>query len=278
MTGNLIKAEFRKVLSTKLWWALLIPSAALALLLNLAFTATSSLTDNISDSSVHVPLAYISLNLSFGLTNIFASIFGALAMASEYRHRSITTTYLTASRGGVYGAKLVVYGIFGLGYGVITLAFATLGVLIPGDPNSFPDAGDWLLISLVGTVIIALWAVLGVGIGGLVSNPIAVVLVLPLYGIFGEKVISLLFTALRAPLVANYLPVQSSVGSVTSLAAQMFVDQLKLPPDSPGIDQIKETLSAADLPQWWLAGLVFIAYTAVFCFLGWAISRSRNIT
>jgi hypothetical protein len=278
MTANLIKAEFRKVLSTRLWWALLIPSAGVALLANLSVTFASSVAQSASESTVHVPLAYISLSESFGFTSIFASIFGALGMASEYRHRSITTTYLTGARDGVYGAKLLVYGIFGLGYGVITLAAATLGVLIPGDSNTFPNAGDWLLISLVGTVIIALWSVLGVGIGGFISNPIAVVLTLPLYGVLGESLLSIFFVAIRAPQIANFLPVKSATDSITGLAAQMFIDQLKLPADAPNVDQIKEVLSAADLPQWWLTGLVFVGYTLVFCLLGWAVSRKRNIT
>ncbi|HEX4223697.1 MAG TPA: hypothetical protein VHZ97_15125 [Pseudonocardiaceae bacterium] len=278
MTANLIKAEFRKVLSTRLWWALLIPSAGVALLANLAVTLASSLTQSVSESTVHVPLAYISLSESFGFTSIFASIFGALGMATEYRHRSITTTYLTGPRDGVFGAKLVVYGIFGLGYGVITLAASTLGVLIPGDSNTFPDGGDWLLISLVGTVIIALWSVLGVGVGGFISNPIAVVLTLPIYGVVGEGLLSIIFLAAKAPGISNFLPVKASTSSISSLSAQMFVDQLKLPPDAPNVDQIKQALSAADVPQWWVTGLVFLAYAVVFCLLGWAVSRKRNIT
>jgi hypothetical protein len=278
MTANLIRAEFRKVFSTRLWWALLIPSAGVALLLNLFITLGASVTQSIGEDTVHVPLAYISLSESFGFTAIFTSIFGALGMATEYRHRSITTTYLTGSRDGVFGAKLLVYGVCGLGYGVVTMAFATLGVLIPGDSNTFPNAGDWLLLSLIGTVLIALWSVLGVGVGGFISNPIAVVLTLPLYGVLGEAVLSLFFTAIRAPQISNFLPVKASTNSVTSLAAQMFIDQLKVPPDSPNVDQIKEVLSAADLPQWWLTGLVFIAYTMVFCLIGWAVSRQRNIT
>ena len=278
MNANLIRAEFRKVFSTRIWWALLIPSAAVALLLNLFITLGASVTQSISEDTVRVPLAYISLSESFGFTAIFTSIFGALGMASEYRHRSITTTYLTGSRDGVFGAKLLVYGICGLGYGVVTLAAATLGVLIPGDTNTFPNAGDWLLLSLIGTVLIALWAVLGVGIGGFISNPIAVVLTLPLYGVLGESVLSLFFTAIRAPQISNFLPVKASTNSITSLAAQMFIDQLKVPPNSPNVDAIKEILSAADLPQWWLTGLVFVAYTMVFCLIGWAVSRQRNIT
>jgi hypothetical protein len=278
MSGNLIKAEFRKVLSTRLWWALLIPSAGVAFLLNLFITLGASVTQNLSDNAAHVPLAYISLSESFGFTAIFTSIFGALGMATEYRHRSITTTYLTGSRDGVFGAKLVVYGVFGLGYGVITLAFATLGVVIPGDSNTFPNGGDWLLLSLIGTVIIALWAVLGVGVGGFISNPIAVVLTLPLYGVLGEAVLSGFFTAIQAPQISDFLPVKSSTDSVIGLAAQMFIDQTRAPADSPTINMIKDSLNAADLPQWWLTGLVFVAYTAVFCLIGWAVSRRRNVT
>jgi ABC-2 type transport system permease protein len=278
MTANLIRAEFRKVMSTRIWWALLIPSAVMALLFNLGFTALSSTAQGIDGGTVHVPLAYISLSESFGFTSIFASIFGALSMASEHRHRSITTTYLTGSREGVYSAKLLVYGLFGLGYGVVTLAASTLGVLLPGDSNTFPSAGDWLLISLVGTVIIALWAVLGVGFGGFISNPIAVVLTLPLYGVVGESLLSLFFEALKAPQISNFLPVKSATDSITSLALQMFVDQIKLPPDAPSIDQVKALLSAVDLPPWWVTGLTFVGYTLVFCLLGWGVSRKRSIT
>ena len=278
MNGNLIKAEFRKVLSTRLWWALLIPSAGVAFLLNLFFTLGASVTQNLSETTAHVPLGYISLSESFGFTSIFTSIFGALGMATEYRHRSITTTYLTGSRDGVFGAKLAVYGVFGLGYGVVTLAFATLGVVIPGDSNTLPNAGDWLLLSLVGMVIIALWAVLGVGVGGFISNPIAVVLTLPLYGVLGEALLSGFFTAIRAPQISNFLPVKSSTDSVTRLAAQMFIDQLNGAIRRTERGPIKDVLSAADLPQWWVTGLVFIAYTMVFCLIGWAVSRQRNIT
>ncbi len=276
--GNSIKAEFRKVLSTKVWWALLIPSAAVAFLANLGFASISSAADGIDGSDLHIPLGYLSLGVSFSFTSIFASIFGALGMAGENRHRTITTTYLTGARGNVLGAKLLVYGIFGLGYGVITLAFATLGVIAPASSDALPGAGSWLLISLVGIVVIALWAVLGVGLGGLISNQVAVVLVLPLYGLIGESLLRGLLTALKIPAVSNYLPVQASSGSVIGLAFTRFVSELDVPAGSPEIDQARTALDAAGLPDWWVSGLVFIAWTALFCLIGWAISRRRDVT
>ncbi|HEX3782951.1 MAG TPA: ABC transporter permease [Pseudonocardiaceae bacterium] len=276
--GTAIKAEFRKVLTTKLWWALLIPSAAVAFLANLSFAAISASADGIDGSDLHIPLGYLSLGVSFSFTSIFASIFGALALAGENRHRTITTTYLTGARGSVLGAKLIVYGIFGLGYGVITLAFATLGVVIPASSNALPDAGSWLLISLVGIVVIALWAVLGVGLGGLISNQVAVVLTLPLYGLIGESLLRGLLSAMKIQAVGNYLPVQASSGSVISLALQRFLGELNVPAGSPEIDQARNALDATGLPDWWVSGLAFLAWTAVFCLIGWAISRRRDVT
>ncbi|HYS37978.1 MAG TPA: ABC transporter permease, partial [Pseudonocardiaceae bacterium] len=128
--GNPVKAEFRKIFTTKMWWALLIPSVVVAFLANLGFAALqkSGQADlaQVSGETVHVPIALISLGVSFGFTAIFAAIYGAMAISGEFRHRTIGTTYLTGrSRGAVLAAKLGAYTGMGLLYGVTTLIFAT---------------------------------------------------------------------------------------------------------------------------------------------------------
>jgi len=270
--GNSIKAEVGKILTTKLWWALLIPTAALAFIGSLGIAAGGNLLS--PDLGAHLPLGYLSLNGSFTYACIFGAILGALGMAGENRHRTITTTYLTGARSAVFNAKLVAYGIFGLVYGLITLAFVTLGTVIPNAPDALPDAGSWLLVSLVGVIVVALWTVFGVGLAGLIPNQVAVVLTLPIYMVVGELLLRGLFGALKISAVNAYLPVQSGLGSVINLAVQLFLGQS----NDANAQDVRDALGATDLPAWWVSGLVFVAWTALFCLIGWAISRRRDVT
>ena len=86
-----VRAELRKVRSTKLWWALLIPVALLSTLVNLfSGVFTSSIPDE------RLPLLLGSLAYALVLAGVFAAVHGVAAAAGEHRHRTITTTYLTS--------------------------------------------------------------------------------------------------------------------------------------------------------------------------------------
>ena len=269
--GNAVKAEFRKIFSTKMWWALLIPAAVIAFVLDLAGAILEGSRQ--TNSGVTVPATLLGLDVSFTFTAIFAAIFGAMAISGEFRHRVIGTTYLTSrSRSTVLGAKLVAYAGMGLLYGVVTLLSATLGALAGDGSNALPSGATWPLVSLVEIVVIVLWTLLGVGFGGLIGNQIAAVVVLLAYTLVGETVIGLLLDALKVTSAAFYLPARAASDMVTRFAIDQLVSQ------GQPLTTLQQDLGAVGVPSWWISGLVFVAYTAVFAGLGWAINQRRDIT
>ncbi|MBO0841062.1 MAG: ABC transporter permease, partial [Sciscionella sp.] len=154
--SNLIKAEFRKILSTKLWWGLLIPTVLLAFfmafgigLLAAKFGDDLSSEEVLSKSGISVKdlaLGVFALSRGINIASIFPMIFGALGLSSELRHRTITTSFLTApNRPALLGAKAVTYTLWGLIYGLVIAAFASLGTVAGTGGDYLPDAGGFLL-------------------------------------------------------------------------------------------------------------------------------------
>jgi ABC-2 type transport system permease protein len=282
--GNAVNAEFRKIFTTKMWWALLIPAVVVAFLANLGFSLAEKSGENsiaqLSGRTVHVPVGLLGLGASFGFTAIFAAVFGVMAISGEFRHRTIGTTYLTSrSRGTVLTAKLVAYSGLGVLYGVTTLVFATLGVLIGDGSSALPSAGSWLLVSLVGIGIITVWTLLGVGLGGLISNQIAAVVVLLAYSLAGEGLIGLLLQGLKIQSVQHYLPAASASGALLVFSFDQFVNEVQIAnASSTDLSSVADVFRVGGLPPWWVGGLVFIGYAALFTLAGWGLSRRRDIS
>ena len=112
-----------------------------------------------------------------GLASLLTLIFGIVAMAGEYRHRTITDTYLTTpARGRVVAAKLIVCAVLG----ALTGLFATAIGLVTaaawwsakGYPFAWSDAAMWRTIG-GGVAWEAAFAAIGVGVGALLRNLVA---------------------------------------------------------------------------------------------------------
>jgi ABC-type transport system involved in multi-copper enzyme maturation permease subunit len=267
-----VRAEFRKVASTKLWWGLLIPVALLSSMINLfggVFTAAFP-------ESERLPLLLGSLAYALGLTSVFAAVHGVVAAAGEFRHRTITTTYLTArGRTPVLLAKMLVSAGVGACYAVATVVTGVLAGAAADGGTGFPGAGPLAATALIGVAVTALWGALGAAFGTAVSNQVSALVALLLHLMVGELLVGALLEAAESDAVrslSSYLPGNAGEVAVYGIP----VNEIAGPATGP---QVVELLAGVtNPPGWGVAVLVLTAWTAAVGAVAWLVSARRDIT
>jgi ABC-2 type transport system permease protein len=300
--GRLIKAEFRKILTTRMWWALLVPSILLAVgwawLSGKFFSEVADgLGSALDNANVNIDLdkmswASLALTRSMNFATLFPMTFGALAVASEINRRTITTSFLTApTRASVLSAKAIVYVTWGLVYGVVVALGATIGTAIGADADVLPGPGDWILILLSGVLACLMWTLLGMGVGALLGSPVAALLVLLLYaGLVGPISEFIITGASNYSHIAGFMPNGSANGLTGATASGLLFQQAQdmvaaqgggLIPDEAVDAFDKFVRFAAGAPgafAMWVSGLIFLAWTALFFVTGMYRNNTRDIT
>ena len=207
-------AEYRKILSTRVWWLLLI---VLALYLGfLGAVLGFSVTIEPPEGSTSVPVrgeqAAISVySIINGVGYVFPLVIGSLAMTTEFRHHTITQALLVEPRRSVFlAAKLLATVPVGLVYGVVgTLALVAAGAPMlawQGDGAYLTD-GDVILALLCGVLVTALWAIIGVAVGSLITNQVAAIVAILAFTQFVEPIARSLLGAVDSLTeVAQFLP------------------------------------------------------------------------
>lgn len=168
---KIIRAEFRKLFSTQVWFWLLSAAVAVTALVVIARLASSGGVTSYADAVD---------TLNSGVTAyIVVFVLGILGVTTEYRYQTITPTVLaTPSRWTLVGAKMLTYAIVGALYAVacmiVELAIALPWLSAKGyhlalTSHHVPRAllGLFLVVALFGTI--------GMGIGALLRNQIVAV-------------------------------------------------------------------------------------------------------
>jgi ABC-2 type transport system permease protein len=293
--GNLIKAEFRKTLTTKSWWGLMIPAVLFAFLFALGWGAiTNDFSDFLGSSDTRritsalgiqtgeLPVGLLALGHGINIGTIFPMIFGVFALAGEYTKKTITTTFLTApNRGSALTAKMITYIAWGAVYGVIIVAAASLGMLLTVSSTRLPTASQWLAVLGAGVLATTLATLFGIGLGAVWRSVVGSVITLTIYMLVLENV--LVFVSwgwLKISWLGGVLPNGTVNGIVGAIGAEAFG---AAGVTVPGLDKetqwlLQFTAGAPGAFSWWASALIFLAWTMLFFGLGWAVNQKRGIT
>lgn len=276
---RMIRSELLKIRTTNAWWWLGIGALA-AIAAAFAFNAwwahailnaTPADAASYGLSQEDLP---VQQNVVFQATNIYTSgqylglmfvmLIGILMMTNEFFHQTATTTFLTTPRRtSVILGKLATACLVGFGFWLITtvidLAAGTLFLSAEGYGNQL-DQWEVQRALLLNLLAYAAWTVLGVGIGTLITNQLAAVIIAAVAYLIGTQVVGLLFYLL-AEWFNNQAIIEWQV-ILPSVASQVMVTGA----DVPG------------LPSWWVGTLVLFGYALVTGVAGTLIVRRRDIT
>jgi hypothetical protein len=201
---RLIRAEFTKLATTRLLYGLTAVMAAFAALTVIALMTTPDMEGDPALSAYSLPM-FVAAPVT--LLSGAALLLGILGMAGEFRHQTVTQTFLvTPDRGRVVAAKLVAYPLAGIALTLAILAFtaavATGWLAAKGITPSLLDAR--LGRVLLGAVLAAgLCALVGVGVAALVRNQVAALVGVAVWVLVVE---GLLLSLLHAPSLGKWLP------------------------------------------------------------------------
>ena len=189
----LVRTEIFKLRTARSTGGFILAAVALAALLGAATSATAG-----EDSAAALGTADNVANVLgvSALPGVIMMILGILATAGEYQHRTITQTFLTTPvRGRVMAAKILAIGMAGVpvAAGVMAVALlAAVPALLGADGGV--DVLNGEVAQTVGGNLLAgsLLGILGVGLGALLRNQLAAVLLAVGRGLVGEGILSLL--------------------------------------------------------------------------------------
>jgi ABC-2 type transport system permease protein len=268
-----IGSEFEKVFTTRMWWLL-----ALLLVGYVAFLAggfgaflgwsTENPEVAANTGSTQLPpglnLAPLLYSFASSIGYVFPVLLGALAVTSEFRHKTLTPTFLAEPhRSVVLGAKFASELIVGAGLGVV--AFATsvgtgaAALAAFGIDTGLTESDTWALVGR-GVLAMALWATIGVGIGSLVPNQVAAIVIVIAFTQFVEPILRL---------AASLNDVTANIGQfLPGAASDALVGASFYSIASVG---------AAESLEWWQGGLVLLAIGVVATLIGGATTWRRDV-
>jgi ABC-2 type transport system permease protein len=272
-----IRSEIRKVFTTRLWWGMALGMAVLAAGVAAGFAALVGTDFGADPQNGGNPFARMTIGtaqliynagLVQQLTSLFPLALGVLLITSEYRHQTISATFLsTPKRWIVLVSKTVAVVLIGAIYAVVHAASSVAGGVavlelakstetLLGEPEVLQSLG-------IGVLAFIVWTLLGFGFGMLIRNQIAAVLIAVGAAFLLQIAVNIIFAVLDWTTAAKYLPGNLTTGMlVTSDPTNGTAD----PATQPYFD------------HWWVSALVLSGYAVGLAVIGSILTSRRDVT
>ena len=187
---------------------------------------------------------------------LFALLLGTLIVTTEFRHKTVTTSFLvTPVRAKLVAGKLLFAAICGAVLAVIMLVATVIGggLTLSARGGSFSDMVHQIPAVAPGMILVfALFAILGVGVGSVLTNQVAAIIVVLGWFIILEGIlVSLVHSAER------WVPTGAAIAASNLTRGR-------------GAD--------FGLFTWWKGGLLMLFYGLAFAVVGSLILTRRDIT
>jgi len=211
---RLVRAEFAKLGTTRFIYGLAAGMAVFAVLAVVAVGTAAGTQGNPSLSADSLPMFVAG---PVALVSGAALLLGILGVAGEFRHQTISQTFLvTPDRGRVVAAKLVAYPLAGIALALTTLAVtAAVGAGWLAAKGITPSLLDARLGRVVGVALLGagLCGLVGVGVGALVRNQVAALVGTLVWVLVVE---GLVMGLVNAPSLGRWLPSAAAAAAITS--------------------------------------------------------------
>jgi ABC-2 type transport system permease protein len=252
---QLIAAEFRKLLTTRMWLWILLLSVAWTIFYTALVIVLNNHTGKLGPSLSGAAGQHALFAIAAGGAGTLVAVLAATQVAGEYRHRTAATTFLaTPHRHRVVIAEMITFLLVGVGYSlacvVINLAVALPWLAAKGiHASAFNDGNFAVLTSIV--IAAAIFGMTGAGLGAALHSQLATITAM------------LLYLYVLEPLVSHI----AALGSWSPYLPGVAAD---------GLTQAVQ--SGVRLLSPWAGGVTFAAWAIAFGLAGMIVTARTDIT
>lgn len=278
--SNLVRSELRKYFSTRMWWAMALAMflvGALFAAFTGAFTLYGELPAGPGDSMIKLgdvlpELTKARMIYTGGIqfAYMLALVIGVLSMGQEFRHKTVSGTFLSGPRRHqVVLSKVIALIAIVAVNAVAHLAGALLGggiLLGTAGEALFPEPARLLQTAALVVLILIVWGLIGLGLGVLLTNQVAALFIGIAFTLIVEPLVAFGLTFVDGgDAFARFFPSQAATATLDLFSG---VD--------PAIAQMMG--SSGDQLPWWGGALTLLAYALIMTVIGVWLTRRRDIT